>query len=242
MTAMRCLVVDDDPLVCETVESFLGRVEGVAFCLKAGDGVTALQLLSGGGLDAAFLDLQLPGLDGVSLLASLPRDLPVVIISASEGFGARSYDFNVVDYLVKPLEFPRFHQAVQKLKDRLEPASQRPSVEGATAERSAGGGRELFVKDGIRIVRLDLDALQILRAESNYVEFISGDNSVLSLISMKRLEEVLPDVFIRIHRSYIVNRAHLVKIEDGHVYVGRHKLPISQGYKDEMMRRLRIIN
>ena len=101
---MRCLVVDDDPLVCETVESFLNRIDGVEFCLKAGDGVTALSLLSSGGIDAAFLDLELPGLDGVSLIESLPESLPAVVISASESFGARSYEFNVVDYLVKPLD------------------------------------------------------------------------------------------------------------------------------------------
>jgi len=241
---MRCLVVDDDPLVCETVESFLGRIEGVDYCLQAGDGVTALQLLSGGGIDAAFLDLQLPGLDGVSLLASLPRELPVVIISASEEFGARSYAFNVVDYLVKPLEFPRFYQAVLRLKERRVPPrladGEEPSV--SASQRPMTAGRELFVKDGPRIVRIELDKLQILRAESNYVEFITTDSSVLSLISMKRLEEILPEGFIRIHRSYFVNRAHLAKIEEGYVHIGKHRLPISQGYKDELLKRLRIIN
>jgi two-component system LytT family response regulator len=241
---MRFLVVDDDPLVCETVESFLGRIEGVDYCLKAGDGVSALTLLSGGGIDAAFLDLQLPGLDGVSLIASLPRDLPLVIISASEAFGARSYAFNVVDYLVKPLEFARFHQAVQRLKDRRLPPRPTDGEEASisASQRSLAAGRELFVKDGSRIVRIELEKLQILRAESNYVEFISTDSSVLSLISMKRLEELLPDDFIRIHRSYFVNRAHLAKIEEGYVHVGKHRLPISQGYKDELLKRLRIIN
>lgn len=241
---MRFLVVDDDPLVCETVESFLGRIEGVDYCLKAGDGVTALSLLSGGGIDAAFLDLQLPGLDGISLIASLPRDLPLVIISASEEFGARSYAFNVVDYLVKPLEFPRFLQAVQRLKDRRIPPRPADGEESSVSasQRPMAAGRELFVKDGTRIVRIELEKLQILRAESNYVEFISTDSSVLSLISMKRLEEILPEDFIRIHRSYFVNRAHLAKIEEGSVHVGKHRLPISQGYKDELLKRLRIIN
>jgi DNA-binding LytR/AlgR family response regulator len=237
---MRCLVVDDDPLVCETVESYLSRIDGIEFCLKASDGVTALSLLSSGGIDAVFLDLELPGLDGVSLIESMPESLPTVVISASESFGARSYEFNVVDYLVKPLEFPRFYHAVQKLKDRVAAAA---AAEGepATVER-ARSGRELFVKDGTRIVRIPLDDLQLLKAESNYVEFVSVDSSVLSLISMKRLEEILPEEFIRIHRSYFVNRNHLAKIEDGCVHVGRHKLPISQGYKDDLLARLHVIN
>ena len=112
----------------------------------------------------------------------------------------------------------------------------------SASQRPTTAGRELFVKDGTRIVRIELEKLQILRAESNYVEFITTESSVLSLISMKRLEEILPDDFIRIHRSFFVNRAHLAKIEEGYVHVGKHKLPISQGYKDELLKRLRIIN
>src|SRR5678815_774643 len=76
--AMKCLVVDDDPLVCATVEQFLGRIEGIEYCLQANDGLTALNLLSAGGFDLVFLDLQMPGLDGESLLRALPREVPVV--------------------------------------------------------------------------------------------------------------------------------------------------------------------
>jgi response regulator of citrate/malate metabolism len=105
---MKCLVVDDDPLVCATVEQFLGRIEGIEYCLQANDGLIALNLLSADKFDLVFLDLQMPGLDGESLLRALPREVPVVVISASPDFGAKSYEFNVVDYLVKPLEFTRF--------------------------------------------------------------------------------------------------------------------------------------
>ncbi len=230
---MKCLVVDDDPLVCETVESFLGRIDGVDFCLKAGDGVTALQLLSSGGIDAAFVDLQLPELDGASLLGALPRELPVVVISASDRFGAKSYDFNVADYLVKPLEFPRFYQAVQKVRERLAAAA-KPAA--------TGNDKEIFIKDGTRILKVPLDQLLFLKAESNYVEFVMPESTVLSLISMKRLEEILPAAFIRIHRSFMVNRNHIAKVEDGCVFVGRHKLPVSQGYRDELVRKLQVIN
>src|SRR3954466_7091666 len=95
---MKYLVADDDPLVCEQVESFLTRLGDTEFCLKAGDGLPALQLLSAGGSVAAFLDLRMPGLDRVSLLRALPRGLPIVIVSASNEFGAGSYEFSVADY------------------------------------------------------------------------------------------------------------------------------------------------
>lgn len=234
---MKCLVVDDDPLICATVEEYLSRIEGIEFCLQANDGVTALNLLSAGGFDLVFLDLHMPGLDGESLLRAMPRDVPVVVISASTEFGARSYEFDVADYLVKPLDFARFYQAVKKVRARRAPeVSPAPAPVARPPERSP----EIFVKDGTRIQRIDLRRLLFVKAESNYVDFVTEEHNVLSLMSMKRAEEMLPPEFIRIHRSYFVNRNRILRVEDGFVFVGKHKLPISQSYRDDLMKRLNI--
>jgi two-component system LytT family response regulator len=228
---MKYLVADDDPLVCEQVESFLTRLGDTDFCLKAGDGLTALQLLSGGDIDAAFLDLQMPGLDGVSLLRALPRGLPIVIVTASKDFGAGSYEFAVADYLLKPLEFPRFIQAVEKIRTRLAPRE---------PDRSKNA-REIFVKDGTKLVRVALDDLLYVKSEANYVEFVSEHSNVLILMSMKRLEERLPVEFMRVHRSYIVNLQKIARIEDNSVHLGKHRIPVSETYRDELRRRLPVI-
>ena len=235
---MKCLVADDDPLVCATVEEFLSRIEGIEFCLQAHDGVTALNLISTGGFDAVFLDLQMPGLDGESLLRAMPKGIPVVVISASTEFGARSYDFDIADYLVKPLEFPRFFQAVKKVRERMqrEKPTETPAAPAPSAE-----AEEIFIKDGTRIRRLDLKRLLFVKAESNYVDFVTADQSVLTLMSMKKAEEMLPPDFIRIHRSYLVNKNQITRIEDGCVFVGKHKLPISQSYRDDLIARLKIV-
>ena len=231
---MKCLVADDDPLVCATVEEFLSRIEGLEFCVQANDGLTALNLVSTGGFDLVFLDLQMPGLDGESLLRAMPRGLQVVVISASTEFGARSYDFDIADYLVKPLEFARFFQAVKKARKRMA----KPLV----PKQHADSANEIFVKVGNLIRRIDLRQLLFVKAESNYVDFVTAEQSSLSLMSMKKLEEMLPADFIRIHRSYLVNKNHIARIEDGSVFVGKHKLPISQSYRDDLYRRLKIIH
>jgi DNA-binding LytR/AlgR family response regulator len=228
---MKYLVADDDPLVCEQVESFLTRLSDTDFCLKAGDGLTALQLLSAGGIDAAFLDLQMPGLDGVSLLRALPRGLPVVIVTASKDFGAGSYEFAVADYLLKPLEFPRFIQAVEKIRGRLAP---REPARGSNP-------REIFVKDGTKLVRVALDDLLFVKSEANYVEFVSEQSAVLILMSMKRLEELLPPEFMRVHRSYIINLRRIARIEDNSVHLDKHRIPVSETYREELRRRLPVI-
>lgn len=229
---MKYLVADDDPLVCETVDAFLQRLDDTEFCLKAGDGLTALQVLSAGGIDAVFLDLQMPGLNGPDVLRALPRDIPIVLISASAEFGAESYEFQVTDYLVKPLAFPRFAQAVAKVREKL--ASKDPA-------RTAGPMREVFVKDGTRLVRVVFDDLILLKAEANYVEFVSTDSSVLSLGSIGKLEQQLPPEFIRAHRSYIVNVRHITKVEGFTLFLGKHSVPIGESYRDALLARLPVL-
>ena len=226
---MKCLIADDDPLVCETLESFIEKLGGVELCLKVGDGVTALQLTQNERFDVIFLDLQMPGLDGVTLLKSLPRDLPVIVVSADPSFGAASYEFGVVDYLVKPLNFPRFAQAMQKVRARGETEGKRD-------------GDAVFIKDGARIIKIDLPRLLFVKAEANYVDFVMEKSNIMALISMKRLEELLPNDFVRVHRSYIVNLRRISRIEEGQVHVDTHKLPLGESYRDEVLRRLNVLH
>jgi two-component system, LytTR family, response regulator len=226
---MKCLIADDDPLVCETLESFVEKLGGAELCLKVGDGVTALQLTQNERFDVIFLDLQMPGLDGVTLLKSLPRNLPVIVVSADPSFGAESYEFGVVDYLVKPLSFPRFAQAMQKVRARGEAEGRRD-------------GDAVFIKDGARIIKIDLPKLLFVKAEANYVDFVMEKGNIMALISMKRLEELLPDDFVRVHRSYIVNLRRISRIEDGQVHVDAQKLPLGESYRDEVLRRLNVLH
>lgn len=234
---MRYLVADDDPLVCETVESFLLRFDDTAYCLKANDGLSALQLMSEGTLDAAFLDVQMPGLGGGDVLRALPQRLPVVIISASAEFAAESYEFRVTDYLLKPLNFERFAQAVARVREAC--AAGAKATDGAADAKITG--RDIFVKDGTKLVRVALDTVSVIRAEANYVEFIHDGGTTLCLMTLKRLEDLLPDGFVRTHRSWIVNWRRISKIEDGSVHIGKHRVPVSDGFREPLYRALPVL-
>ena len=232
---MKFLVADDDPLVCETMESYLLRLEDTNFCLKASDGLSALRLISAGGIDAVFLDLEMPGLDGPSVMRAMGGNVPVVVISASADFAAQSYEFRVTDYLLKPLEFPRVVQAVERIRERL-------AASKATGNSSNDGNvREIFVKSGTRLIRLNLDEVLLLKAEGNYVEFVMEKGTVLCLMTMKRVEEIMPDDFIRAHRSYMVNWRKIHKIEENMLFIGTHRVPLGEAYRDALLNRLPLI-
>jgi DNA-binding LytR/AlgR family response regulator len=228
---MKCLVIDDDPLVGEALSHFASRIEGIRGCDVAPDGYQALNLLSTGGYDVVFLDLEMPELDGVSLLKALPPGLQVVIVSAHTHFGAESYDYNVTDYLVKPVDFARFHRAIEKVRERARPKN------GGTPPR----GRDLFIKDGTKIVRLELDRVMYVKAESNYVSFVCLDRTVMTLTSLRALEDQLGPEFVRIHRSFLVRKRAISRIDGGYVFVGDQALPVGASYRDQLMERLRLI-
>lgn len=229
---MKCLVVDDDPLTCDLVERFLNQIGGIDYCLKIHDGSTALHLLAAENFDVVFLDLQLPGIDGVSLLKALPGSTAVIIISANPNFGAESYQFDVVDYLVKPLDFSRFAKAVLKLQNR-QPKEPQVSEEA------------LFLKDNNTIHRIVLSRLLYIESQGNYASFIfEQDKPIMPLVTLSKLTTLLPPHFVRIHRSYIVNLQAIRQIEGNQLDLGsgHKKLPIGKSYRSDLLEKLKIVN
>ena len=220
---MRVLIVDDDPLVGLTLRHFVEKADATAVCIHVTNGAAALGALATGTFEVVCLDLEIPEVDGRTVLKALPVGVPVIIMSSYTDFGAGSYDFDVVDYLVKPLDYSRFHRAWQKLLKRR--------------QASSSEERAIMVQDGARLVRLPLAGLLYLKAESNYTRFVCADRSLMSLVSLKQLESTLPPEFIRVHRSYIVNSRLIEQIEAATIKIGTNKVPIGETYREEVMKR-----
>lgn len=226
---MKVLIVDDDPLIGLTIRHFLEKADKGTSCTHVTDGMAALRALTGGGFDVVFLDLELPELDGRNVLQALPPELPVIVVTSHTDFAARSYDFGVVDYLVKPLEFSRFHRAWQKLLARRR-------------ERGSATGSTMVVRDGSRLVQINFNRLLFLEAESNYTRLVCTDTSLLTLASLKQLAESLPAEFLRVHRSYIVNTKLIHQIEGTTIKIGEHKVPVGETYREEVLQRFSPVN
>ncbi len=226
---MHLLIADDDPLIVATLRHFLEKTENSLHCQDVADGASALKICSEGEIDALFLDLDLPEVDGRRVLEMLPSGLPVIIVSSHAEFGARSYEFDVVDFLVKPLDYARFVKAWQKLQERLAP-------------QRRGDPESIFVRDGGKIFRIAAESLQFLKSESNYTQFICAGRSLLILASLKHLERQLPAEFIRVHRSYLVNLRHITQIDGGEIHIGDHRIPIGDSYRSALQEKLAVVN
>lgn len=226
---MNCLIVDDDPLICDLIEHFCSKTEEITSVLTTQSGFEAVNLIQTNSFDLVFLDFDLPDITGKDILNVLNKETKVIMITSKSEFAAESYNYDqIVDFLVKPIDFARFYKAVQKT------VIQNP-ISNDNIER-------LFVKDGNKLVKVNLEEVHYFKSESNYISIAFKGRKIMTLMTMKDLAEKVPDYFTRVHRSFIVNLNAIDAIERGNVIIDKQEIPISESYEKELLEKIKLLN
>lgn len=224
---LKCLVIDDDPMVCDLIKHFCSKIPQIEYCISASNGHDGLQMLGSQKFDLLLLDFHLPDMTGQNILEIKPKDLPVVMITSEKDFAAQAFNYDdIYDFLVKPLVFERFEKAIQRVTNTS--TVPKSNILNETDETC-------YVKDGNRFVKINYHDILFLKSEENYVSFVSIDKNILSLITLKDLESKLPNYFMRIHRSYIVNLDKIETTTTEEIKIDKYTLPISLKYKKELL-------
>lgn len=231
---MRILIADDDPLSADLLVAHCGKLDHGGTVVRAADGAEAFDLVRSGNWDLLLLDLDMPKMDGPTLLEAIGDRVPTVIVSGDPAFALDAFRFHVLDYLVKPVTFERFAQAWRT-------ATTGPRAAQATNKNDGGTASTVFVRSGNDIVQLDLDQVRYIKSESNYVRFVLDGRDVQSLLNMKDLELKLSSNFVRVHRSYIVNLRHIEKLDTSDIKIGRELIPVSETYRPDLLKRLEVL-
>lgn len=229
---LQCLIVDDEPNAVKLLEDYVQRMPFLQWAKSCYDGLEALQYLKSHTVDLIFLDINMPQLSGMDLLNILPAGQKVIFTTAYSEFAVQSYEKNAVDYLLKPISFARFSQAVMKAVDGSRIAENQPDF------TSKGPGEYTFVKSGKKMVRVFYDDILYVRGEKEYAVFVTTSGEVWAYKRLKELQTALPEGFCRIHHSHIVNIHKIEKIEDNHVYIHKARLPVSQTYRENFFRQV----
>lgn len=233
MKILQVAIVDDEPLAIELLESYILQLPEINIVGKCLNAVDAFKLLNNNDVDVVFLDINMPDITGLQLLKTLKDPPKVIFTTAYIEYGAVSYEYNAIDYLLKPISFERFMLAINKLMSAMH----------ETTELTATSSEEekleiMFVKTDNKLTKIDLSKILFIEALKDYVKLCMLDKKIIIHSSMKKIEVNLEPFswFIRVHKSYIVNMKFVSEIEGNCIRVGGQTIPIGVTHKDTVLR------
>jgi DNA-binding LytR/AlgR family response regulator len=228
--SLTCAVTDDDALSRHTLESHISYTPGLTLAGIFSDGAALLEFLrTGPHIDVLFLDIQMPGLSGLDVIRLLPTAPAVILTTGRTDFAVEAFALHVVDYLVKPVEYPRFIKAIERVRSQQPPAPREvvaPEVPAVAAPTS------LFIKTSGRMLRVAFDEILYVEAVNDQAVVVTTTRQFSTNQTLRDVAQRLPSPqFVRIHRTYVINRRQLAIIEESNVVMeGGRKLPIGRTY------------
>ena len=263
MTTLSCIVIDDEPLALQLMESYVAKTPFLELKGAFPDGTAAFNFLQDNPVDLMFCDIQMPSLSGMELSRMIPEGTRVIFTTAFSQYAVEGFKVHALDYLLKPISYNDFLAAANHALKVIEPVRHLPSSASILASlrlstddgqwrdrpedntqvggRQDDGIRSIFVKTEYRLQQIELDNITFIEGLKDYVKIHLADGSdpVLSLMRMKELEERLPaGRFVRVQKSYIVQMSKIEAIERSHIIIGKDRIPIGDSYQEGLLKAL----
>jgi DNA-binding LytR/AlgR family response regulator len=233
---MNCIIVDDDKLSCKVLEGYVGKSTSLNLLGSFNDSISARNELSKRqDIDLIFLDIEMPEMDGFDFIGSLEFPPNIIIVSSAEEYALKAFDFNVVDYLLKPVPYARFCKAIDK------------TIRYYTRKETVNSGDlEIFIKKGSTLVKLKLKDIIFVEALENYVTVNTIDEKFTIHFTMKAIESQLPStLFTRVHRSFIVNKSMIQTIKENtlDLIIGDNlrSIPVGKSFRDTLLNDINVM-
>lgn len=235
---MNCIIVDDDKLSCKLLEGYVNKYTSLNLVGTFNDAVSARnEMVSRKDIDLVILDILMPEMDGFDFIGSLDHPPNIILVSGAEEFALKAFDFNVVDYLLKPISYSRFCKAIDKTIKYFSSPSR---------EISSSGDEEIFIKKGSSLVKLKIKEIVFVEALENYVTLNTNSDKFTIHFTMKAIESQLPSaVFIRVHRSFIINKSMIQSIKESSldIIVGHtvKNIPVGKSFRDSLLNDINVM-
>jgi DNA-binding LytR/AlgR family response regulator len=227
MQQYKCLIVEDEPLAAEVLQDYIRQVPFLDLSGTCGDAIYAMEKLKQEKIDLIFLDIHLPKLKGLDFIKTLRNPPHIIIVSAYHEYALQGYEYNVIDYLLKPVEFSRFLMAVNKIKQTTSPETMMPVVSEA-AERA-----HIFFNVGKKKVKIFLDEILYIESLKEYVRIFTKAKSIITKFQLGQIESLLAkNNFIRVHRSFIVAKDKIDAFTAADIEINGKQIPVGRSYKE----------
>ena len=229
---IKCAIIDDEPLAVELLASYVSKIPFLELSGKYTNATDALHGIGQNPVDLLFLDIQMPELNGLELSRMVPESTRIVFTTAFNQYAIDGFRVNALDYLLKPISYADVLEASTKAMQWFQLVHQ--SEQATPASTVEEEPRSIFVKSEYKLLQIDLDDIRFIEGLKDYVKIFteSSPHPILSLMNMKAIEQMLPTSrFIRVHRSYIVQKSKIREIERNRIVFGDVYIPIGDSYK-----------
>jgi DNA-binding LytR/AlgR family response regulator len=236
---MDCIIIDDEKMARAILRTLCNEIDSLNILEEFSNAIQAIKYLNENKVDLIFLDIHMPDFNGLDFIKSLKNPPNIILTTSDSKFAIEAFEYDfIVDYLLKPLELPRFKKAVDKAekKEVLESFSTEQKVKHIDVEN------DFYVNIDRRLIKIDLSSVYLIEAKGDYIKIKTENKDYTVHSTLKKIEEKLPDsLFLKIHRSYIINIKKIIDIEDNSVLIKKDVIPVSRSKRPELMKRLDLL-
>lgn len=237
---MKCLIIDDDSIARAIVRKLCATEEDIEILEEFSNAIEAIKFLNAGEVDVIFLDIHMPSFSGFDFMKTLKNPPHIILTTSDRNFAIDAFEYDcVVDYLVKPIESDRFKKAMRKLSTLQEKKNATENQKSSSAESSSN---DLYVNIDRRLIKINIPDICLIEAKGDYIKIKTESSNHLVHSTLKKIESKLPqEMFLKVHRSYVINIQKIVDIEDNSVLIKKDVIPVSRSNRAELMKRLNLL-
>jgi two-component system response regulator LytT len=235
---MNCIIIDDEEMARAIIAQFISKNTGLTIKNEFSNALQAIKYLNQNDVDLIFLDIHMPDFTGFDFIQTIKEPPKVILVTSDKNFAIEAFEYEcIVDYLVKPISEDRFQKAIQKAKAYKTNSNSKEIT--AVAE---GNKNELYVNIDRRLIKIEMASVNIVEAKGDYIHIKTESKNYIVHSTLKKIEDKLPkDVFLKVHRSFIINTKKIIDIEDNSVVIAKDVIPVSRANKPELMKRLNLL-
>ncbi|AEH01187.1 LytTR family DNA-binding domain-containing protein [Lacinutrix sp. 5H-3-7-4] len=242
---MKCIVIDDEATARIIIAQLCSNVASLNVLEEFPNAMQAIKYLNQNQVDLIFLDIHMPDFTGFDFIETVKNPPKIVLTTSDPQFAIQAFEYDcIVDYLVKPITQERFNKAIEKAKAKQTtiPIEQSVSTRKNTEKVETSSGNDLYVNIDRRLIKIDIPSIYLVEAKGDYIQVKTEDKNYTVHSTLKKIEEKLPDsLFLKVHRSYIINIKKIIDIEDNSVLIKKDVIPVSRSNRPELMKRLNLL-
>ena len=237
---MNCIIIDDEATARAIINQLCSNVDSLNVLEEFPNAIQAIKYLNQNDVDLIFLDIHMPDFTGFDFIETIKNPPKIILTTSDANFAIQAFEYDcIVDYLVKPITPERFKKAIQKAEAV---ASTPKKVKKPADDVETSSGNDLYVNIDRRLIKIDIPSIYLVEAKGDYIQIKTETKNYTVHSTLKKIEEKLPDsLFLKIHRSYIINVDKIIDIEDNSVLIKKDVIPVSRSNRPELMKRLNLL-